>query len=226
MLCAAIAVLEATPAFGSAPVGSAAGIGLRAAGPLRTLTEAFVRTLCQAARRQVAVRSAAGAGVTATTAKRVEDDLAEAVARRLANTDVSRYDCAAATDWPSLAAQCPGLRARFHLAPSGLVHYSVGPSSEDPAGGTAAWGLSGEGLWRVLPEDGEPTEVVLQMCQGLTGQGPPRAPTQEARGANDGACALGMGPFVLRVDLRRCVRVIDVGADEEEEEGNDEEDTD
>lgn len=211
----AIEVLEATPAFGSAPPGSLARIGTSSSGPVRTVTENFVCALFLAASRNVEAQR--GPAKIADSDDE-ENDLDEAVSRRLANSSVSRYEYAAETDWPKLAARCPRIRAKLHLSPSGLVNYTVGPREDETD--AAAWSLSGEGWWRVLPVGGQPTEVLLEMLQGLTGCGPPEPP--EASGED----IESRRPFTLRVELRRCVRIVDKDADEEEEDDVEDEDED
>merc|ERR1740116_230959 len=115
------------------------------------MTEAYILALDEVMRR------------TSGAPRECMDDLCEAMARRVANSSSSRYEHPAASAWPSLAQECPTLTARIHLAPSGLASYSLVPGPCPSAeGSAAAWKLSGEAWWRVLPPDGRPTEVVLE----------------------------------------------------------------
>lgn len=162
----------------------------------KRLSETFVLALEEVLRRAVGAPSDC------------IDDLAEAVARRFANTPLSTYEHSAEALWPGRG---DSLRARMHLAPSGLVEYSLCPS---PGIEDIPWELSGEGWWRVLPPDGPCTEVALELCQGL-----------KAGGGADQCEA--EPPRVLRIDLRSCVRVVEgeEGDEEEisEEDGEEEE---
>jgi len=209
----AIAALEATPAF--APAAAFGGHGSPdngAASIIRTLTPQFLAALHEAASRHA---DAGGHQETSADDDPDVEDLAEVVARRLANTAVSRYECDASVDWPLLALHTPGLRASLHLAPSGLVTYTLAPPED--AAGSQLWQMSGEGCWRCLADAAQPTVVVLEMRQGMLGQGPPQE-TAQLR-----------GPFVLRLDLRNCERIITPGADEDwedDDEWDEEDDSD
>jgi len=224
----AIAAMEATPAFGPVPEGVAPELCGGTTGPVRTFTELFVGALFLATSRvpearRVLQAEAAQRPQSAAAEDEDEDDeldLEEAVSRRLANTSVSRYEYAAAVDWPSLAARSPQVRARFHLSPSGLVNYSLGPPPDEVGDREPEWGLAGEGCWRVLPEGGLPTEVTLEMLQGFSGRVPPIGETPETTDLETWI----RRPFRLRVNLRRCVRVIDADADEEEEDDPEDDD--
>jgi len=200
---AAVTALEAAPTFqpARAPGGGEASLANG-----RTLTGAFVLALDEAMRH------------TGAAPQECMDDFAEVVARRLANTALSRYEQPAAAAWPAHAEACPALRARIHLAPSGLVTYSLGPApcAEQQA---AEWELSGEGWWRVLPPDGRATEVVLELCQGLEGH----APSKPEDAAASGNCEHREPACVLRVDLRECTRVTDAEGPSDEESGSEEE---
>eukprot|EP00931_Biecheleriopsis_adriatica_P080420 TRINITY_DN53776_c0_g1_i1.p1 TRINITY_DN53776_c0_g1~~TRINITY_DN53776_c0_g1_i1.p1 ORF type:complete len:235 (-),score=60.68 TRINITY_DN53776_c0_g1_i1:91-795(-) len=150
--------------------------------------------------------------VSLASDKEAMDEIAELLAWKLANSEVSRYEHGGAESlWPVQAEWC-GLRARFHLAPSGLMTYSLGPAH---ATGAENWELSGEGCWRVLAADRSSlTEVVLEMRQGLQGSGPSGDFLQEP-------------PRVMRVDIASCPRVLDEDAtdadDDEEGDWDDEE---
>ncbi|CAE8622452.1 unnamed protein product [Polarella glacialis] len=197
----ALAALEESHVFEPLPDGGSGA-------STRCLSEAFVAALSDAVDkvRLVEVSEIADAS-----------DLTELVARQLANSEVSSYEQrrAAAMSWPRYALCCParGLCARFRLAPSGLVTYSLGPSDAGDELDGGLWQISGEGCWRVLAADrGCLTEVVLEMRQGLEGTGPSK------EGSPGTICNICEPPCILRIDLRDCIRVLDEGADLEDDE--------
>lgn len=183
-----LAAIDALPMFESRPwVCSSLSMGISG----RFLTEGFVGALEEASRRVRAVPSADF------------DDFRDTVAQRFSNSSASRYEHSASEAWPKYAAVCRDLTARFQLAPSGLVTYSLGPYDAP-----ASWELTGEGCWRILPEGGKPTIVTLEMRHGLQGMAPKQdrdvAPVHEP-------------PCTLQVDLSKCARLMLDGSD-----GNDE----
>lgn len=198
----AMAALDATPAFQPARAAAAP-----TGGSARSLAEPFVLALDEALRR------------ASCASQECLDDLAEAVAGRLANTAQSRYEHPAASMWPAYAKACPSLLARIHLSPSGLATYSLGPPPSAPD--AASWELSGESCWKLLPPDGRPTEVVLELCQGLEGSSPPQTEGDSSPGAFHRE-----PPCVLRVDLRECLRISDGDGDSDEEGSEEEEEED
>jgi len=196
-ICEVIAVLDKVPVFRcrELPDGSASSCPSSL-----VVTDAFIAVLREVVPR---VRGVSPGSV----------DLVEAVARRISNGTSSFYEHPAAAVWPVYAERSPGLSARFQLAQSGLVSYSLAAGL---FGASGSWELAGEGCWKVLPADGQPTEVVLEMRQGLEGT----APVNE----NHGRIAdVREPPCTLRFDLRECVRV---GEEEDAEEEDDEEDED
>lgn len=221
-----MSALEAAPAFGPATPArpttgrqfGRGGVGAEYLGDriVRALTSPFLRALTEAvARHADAERKHQGLPIDDGDAV---EDLAEVTARRFANTAVSHYERDASSDWPLLASSDPGLVASMHLAPSGLVRYSLGPR-EDPTSSAPRWQLSGEGCWRVLTDPSRPTLVLLEMWQGLMGTCPP----QEASG---GSSTRHRVPFQLSVDLVECERVIAPGAGEDDSDEDEEEDED
>mmetsp|Transcript_126846 Transcript_126846/g.223217 ORF Transcript_126846/g.223217 Transcript_126846/m.223217 type:complete len:319 (+) Transcript_126846:71-1027(+) len=193
--CSAVDTLDALVAFEHA--SASAGY------PSRRLTGSFVQAV-----EDVAIRvNRAHAGFA---------DFKEAVALRFANSSSSQYEQLAFAAWPKYAETCPALTARFQLAQSGLLTYSLGPREVCP---DAAWELSGEGCWRLLRavrDEGRMTEVLLEMRQGLEGSIP----------THDGAVrSVQEPPCSLHVDLCECLRVARPGLEDvDEEEDEDEED--
>lgn len=163
----------------------------------RYVTDAYASALQQASSRarSVAVES-------------VFDDILDTVSHRLANTSASRYEQSTASEWPSYSRLCPDLVARFHLSASGLVTYTLGPSSSSSS---SSWELAGEGCWRALPSGRPSTAIMLELRQGLLGTAP----------ASDGTLRSAReSPCTLYVDLRSCARVMLDGSS-----GDDEHDT-
>jgi len=169
----------------------------------RCMTDSYASALQRVSSR---VRDLAAVAV-------VFDDILDAVSRRIANTSTSRYEQSAAVAWPSHSVSCPDLVARFHLSASGLVTYTLGPSS-------SSWELVGEGCWRALPIGRPSTEIMLELRQGLCGSAPSPDGTLECTRE---------APCTLYVDLRMCGRVMldgSSGDDEEAEEDSDDGDDD
>lgn len=186
-----IGELEAVPVFQSRLlIGRAGGEGLTG----RFLSDSFVTALYEAFARIRALPSVMDNSPV--------EELKDAVCQLFANSTASRYECSAIAAWPKYAAVCSDLTARFQLAPSGLVTYTIGP-----AGVPAAWELSGEGCWRPFPDGGGVTEVELQMIQGLQGVGL----TADGTYAREPPCS-------LRVDLRECARTMVDGSSGDDEE--------
>uniref|UniRef100_A0A7S1EVK1 Uncharacterized protein n=1 Tax=Noctiluca scintillans TaxID=2966 RepID=A0A7S1EVK1_NOCSC len=129
--------------------------------------------------------------------------------RRFANTSVSRYEHCVSVSWQALASiVSPGvLVGRFHLSLSGLATYTL--SSQD-----SVWELVGEGCWNVLVDDERPTEIALELRQGLDGL---------VRDRTGSLTAVRELPRTLHIDLLDCVRVVEGNADEDEEEWGDSE---
>lgn len=149
------------------------------------------------------------------------DEVAEAVANRFSNSSASLYCYDATSEWSDLAGQHGALQAWLHLAPSGLVTYTLSPktaaliSVDAPGAWEPSWRLSGEGCWKVLPPDASPTEVVLEMRHGLSSTG-------ARQSSNDDIASYA--PFQFRVDLQKCIRLVSSEAIEEASEYEHEED--